>query len=963
MSGQNLIKPQHRQTHELRVECPLYPKPIKPCWERFKSEGRYLYIIYFADVESGGDPVLNGWHSVTISSNKMDPEHRLMTVVHVSPNRLTVPEGGMLLELASPSFVTLCDTADECIPCTLSSVWSPEKGICVCPENMIEGVSRSVRAQAQVYPHDVVNTPRIECVLCPKYQKGVAGRCECMDGFEPVITSDEQLGCVCGPGFEPFDDISSGMATCVECGPYSNKSDIGNGYCEMCPPGEHSSSDRTKCTCPGVRVLARGRDLQCVVCAPGTFELSDGTGTWNGTCSVCPSGYMSQTSSASFCTPCTTGTFSNTDRTACLCPGNKIHVVDSSTCVCKPDYFPTEDNMCELCPAGTFKAVLGDDNCTQCPTGSTNWPNETRLGWICDLGKRASGDTCVQCPRDSLSRPVDVRTYCICAEGMFLSGDACIPCSLGTYKGWEGDQACLACDVGLTTVSNGTVSNNTDVCVCKAGYFINDTLGCEACPENTYNPFNIATGSESCLPCTFRFFQPAKGRAECVPQNIDFWSMVAYDTEVVGLLATEDMSCVYMNKQWGVGCDMVCLGGQTVMNFTLDVYHGIRDVCGDGILLPLVEECDDGNIIGGDGCSPVCLVEPQFFCPSAEVIIDLPESLLGHPSTCCRLGGSLSKTSMCTRCHDRETPFDGVRYRESDCELEDIDECAEGTDGCVLHDGGVSCVNFDALASSGVLTFECACPLGLFVSDQGCIAERFKTQFVLEVDHTEYPDAVFLVKKITMQLLGGVETNMLIEEEGRIENVGKIRVTLLSDSWVVMQSVTWQLNTTRLVELMQAFPRDGNGKQYRFRSVDVARYGFNSNDIGASTDVDRRSTTMDGVSFDRSGNGHTMQHIQPTLVQPLDQCYIEYNSEGHIPEGDKNIIYPHAGRNTTLTESMFSSVEFTKGSFSSQLLVSVWVKPIMVYEYSYLSHVEDGKQIFFFTRSRQYEGLHVRLCV
>ncbi|KAJ1465937.1 hypothetical protein T484DRAFT_1647559, partial [Baffinella frigidus] len=180
----------------------------------------------------------------------------------------------------------------------------------------------------------------------------------------------------------------------------------------MCPPGEHSSSDRTKCTCPGVRVLARGRDLQCVVCAPGTFELSDGTGTWNGTCSVCPSGYMSQTSSASFCTPCTTGTFSNTDR-------------------------------------------------------------------------------------------------------MFLSGDACIPCSLGTYKGWEGDQACLACDVGLTTVSNGTVSNNTDVCVCKAGYFINDTLGCEACPENTYNPFNIATGSESCLPCTFRFFQPAKGRAEC----------------------------------------------------------------------------------------------------------------------------------------------------------------------------------------------------------------------------------------------------------------------------------------------------------------------------------------------------------------------------------------------------------------------------------------------------------------
>jgi cysteine-rich repeat protein len=960
VSGQNLtnlVTPQHRQTHELRVECPGYPKLIKPCWEVFRSEGKYAYNIYFADVEDGGDPVLNGWHSVTISNINMDPEHRLMTEVYVSPTKLTVYEtrkpGEPTLDLTtSPSFVTLCDTADTCMPCTLSSVWNPYLGRCICLSNMVEGVDMFVKAQAHVDPYDVVEVSRTECVLCMGYKQGVQGVCTCMDDFLTEVDSDQQLVCLCDAGKTPFVDTSSGVATCVKCGAYSNKSDVGNSDCETCPPGEHGSENGRECMCPGVRVTARGRDLQCVVCTPGTFELSDGTETWNGTCGICPMGYVSQTTSASFCIPCTNGTFSNTDRTECQCPGNKKYDEDSMTCVCKPEYFPIEAGMCELCPVGTFKAVLGNDNCTQCPIGSTNWPNGTRTGWICDLGQRASGDTCIQCPRDSMSRPVDVRTYCICGEGMFLSGDACIPCSVGTYKGWEGDQACLACDVGQTTLSNGTVSNDTGVCVCAAGYFINDTLGCEECPENTYNPFNLATGAESCMPCTFRVFQPSKGRAECVPQNVDFWSMVVYDSDIVGLFVSEDMSCVYINKRAGSGIDRVCWGGLTGMNLTRDVFHGVAPVCGDAMLHPLLEECDDGNVFGGDGCSSYCLVEPDFFCPSAEVIIDIPESLSGYPSTCCRLGGVLSKTSMCTHCHDRELPFPGVRYRESDCELEDIDECVEGLDGCVLQTGGVSCVNLDALASGGVLRFECVCPPGLFVSDQGCIAERFRTQFVLEVNHTEYPDAVRLVKKITIQLYATrnlLIEEMLIEEGERLENVGIIRVTLLAGSWAEMQNMTLQLNTTRLVELMQALPRDADGIQARFGFVDVARYGFNSDDV-------RPSDGIGGMAVDRSGNNHNMQHVLPTLASPLSE--VEYNSLGHIPEGDGNVVYISAYRREMLPESCFSYVEFTKGSFSSQLRVSVWVKPIHFYSYSrHPTHPPiSGKQIFFSLEADAMKG-------
>src|SRR5512147_1551934 len=40
--------------------------------------------------------------------------------------------------------------------------------------------------------------------------------------------------------------------------------------------------------------------------------------------------------------------------------------------------------------------------------------------------------------------------------------------------------------------------------------------------------------------------------------------------------------------------------------------------CGDGkIDSSLGEECDDGNRIGGDGCSGICKIEPNWNCPNA----------------------------------------------------------------------------------------------------------------------------------------------------------------------------------------------------------------------------------------------------------------------------------------------------------------------------------------------------------
>jgi cysteine-rich repeat protein len=57
--------------------------------------------------------------------------------------------------------------------------------------------------------------------------------------------------------------------------------------------------------------------------------------------------------------------------------------------------------------------------------------------------------------------------------------------------------------------------------------------------------------------------------------------------------------------------------------------------CGDGLLAPGVEQCDDGNSIDHDGCSSSCALEEYFQCNT------VPE-----PSTCLLTTLNLTPTSL-----------------------------------------------------------------------------------------------------------------------------------------------------------------------------------------------------------------------------------------------------------------------------------------------------------------------------
>ncbi len=77
------------------------------------------------------------------------------------------------------------------------------------------------------------------------------------------------------------------------------------------------------------------------------------------------------------------------------------------------------------------------------------------------------------------------------------------------------------------------------------------------------------------------------------------------------------------NLTAGDGCDPVCRI-ESIFECTRDDVNGTaqcRPVCGDGVTLwdlgpdgKPFEECDDGNLINGDGCSSDCKIETGFSC-------------------------------------------------------------------------------------------------------------------------------------------------------------------------------------------------------------------------------------------------------------------------------------------------------------------------------------------------------------
>ncbi|WP_084668060.1 EGF domain-containing protein [Myxococcus stipitatus] len=105
-------------------------------------------------------------------------------------------------------------------------------------------------------------------------------------------------------------------------------------------------------------------------------------------------------------------------------------------------------------------------------------------------------------------------------------------------------------------------------------------------------------------------------------------------------------------------------------------------VCGDG-QVGTGEQCDDANRAAGDGCSPLCVIEPGYQCQ-------------GQPSQCVDVNECTNGTAQCSpNANCTNTPGSYTctcrpGYWGDGRTCTDIDECANGTANCPP---GTQCVN------------------------------------------------------------------------------------------------------------------------------------------------------------------------------------------------------------------------------------------------------------------------------
>jgi uncharacterized repeat protein (TIGR03806 family) len=353
------------------------------------------------------------------------------------------------------------------------------------------------------------------------------------------------------------------------------------------------------------------------------------------------------------------------------------------------------DGGTEACePPGT---ALCTNACTvrtaQCGDGFLTAPEQ------CDDGNLSSGDGC------SLACTIEVPPACgdgntdpgeQCDDGNLLSGDGCtIGCALefcgdGVINGL-GDEACEPpntvfcthdCQVRTPLCGDGFLtppeqcedgnSSNGDGCAA--------TCTLEFCGDGVVNN----DGAEACEP---------PGTASC-GASCEFRTPLCGD----GLLTAPEQ-CDDGNVANGDGCTASCAvelcGDGVVNNGTAESCEPPgtavcsanctfrTPLCGDG-LLTAPEQCDDGNVANGDGCTSACVGE---YCGDGVVNDDGAEV--------CEPPG----TPLCTDdCMARQPACgDGYRTPPEACEDGNTDDGDGCTSNCVLEFCGDGVVNDDGL--------------------------------------------------------------------------------------------------------------------------------------------------------------------------------------------------------------------------------------------------------------------------
>lgn len=304
--------------------------------------------------------------------------------------------------------------------------------------------------------------------------------------------------------------------------------------------------------------------------------------------------------------------------TTCGANAHYTGAAGSEVCVCDTGYSGADPytgcmdvNECANAPrpCGSNQActnVAGGYSCTTCATNAHYTGAAGSETCVCDSGYQGADPTVLcsdvnectnggnNCSADATCNNTQGSFTCACKSG--FSGDGVTCTDLDECTGQGGGNNCSV---------NGTCTNThgSYTCACKSGYS-GDGVTCndvDECLMQTHDcsPNGTCTNSPpGSFTCSCNSGYQGNGKV-CL--DVD---------DCVGQSGACPLNEVCVN-QIGIPHTCDCAPGSSrPLN---DPNGACVSACGNGQRVP-VEQCDDGNTVDGDGCSSTCRIETGYAC-------------------------------------------------------------------------------------------------------------------------------------------------------------------------------------------------------------------------------------------------------------------------------------------------------------------------------------------------------------
>ena len=258
-------------------------------------------------------------------------------------------------------------------------------------------------------------------------------------------------------------------------------------------------------------------------------------------------------------------------------------------------YFVEEANLCfDHCP-DMFYADETYLFCSACDI-------------TCQVCTGPTPSDCTACNETVSMRRLNGTNYCVCKDGYYENGTRnCLPCQPPCVT-CTSNVSCLTCN----TTGNMLLQGTTCVCLDHSA-LASTNMSCVLC----------STISRGCLNCTPTACTLCDSSLNLILQSpvcvcaSGYFLNPLQQCQLCNTTLPHCAKCI--DGSTCTFCESPYLLNSGSCSLTIVCSHGFYnnsgvcvEICGDGILFNL--ECDDGNRVGGDGCSADCKVETNYTC-------------------------------------------------------------------------------------------------------------------------------------------------------------------------------------------------------------------------------------------------------------------------------------------------------------------------------------------------------------